>query len=272
MHDGYFYLVSIHQPDESYFVYARSEDLCEWEDLGPTLTERVPGAWDERAIWAPHVYEEEGVYYLFYTGVNGVNRDLTQSIMLATSTNPADPTSWQPVGMVFQPQHDGMVWEAGVWADCRDASVFKVADQYYMYYTGKDITGGIIGLATAASPSGPWQDWGAILTLDGHPSAMPESPTLAKYEDLYYLLYNDTYQGQRYRIGATLLGPWSQALALSPGWAHEIWLDQEGRTLTSYLTDYTVTIAPVNWDTHFDPPRLYIGEDRYRLFLPGLMR
>jgi hypothetical protein len=268
-YDGYYYLVSINLPEEIDFAYARSADLCDWEDLKPIMGGRAPGAWDEFNIWAPFVFEDNGIYYMYYTGVT---YDYTQSIMLATSSNPADPTSWQSVGMVFQPEHDGMVWETGDWANCRDATIIKIADHYYMYYTGRDITGGIIGIATAPSPYGPWQDWGAILTLDEQPSAMAESPTLAKYESLYYLFYNDTQNGQRYRIGATLAGPWSQAYVLTPGWAHEIWLDQERSTFTSYLTNYTVTIAPINWDAAFDPPLVYIGENHYRVYLPGLMR
>ena len=268
-HDGYYYLISINLPNESYFVYGRSKDLCEWENLTPTMAERIPGAWDELVIWPPYVYEEDGIYYLFYTGVK---RDFTQSIMLATSTNPADPDSWQPEGMIFQPDHVGMVYQVGEWADCRDATIFKLGNTYYMYYTGLDTNGGIIGVATASSPLGPWYDWGATLTLNSQPLSIAESPTGVDYNGLYYLLYHDTQNGEHYRIGATPAGPWSQAYPLSPGWAHEIWKDQEGNTFTSFLTDYTVTIAPISWDTIFDPPRLIIGTNINHQFLPVLLR
>jgi hypothetical protein len=115
-YDGYYYLASIYLPGEAQLAYGRSTDLCNWETLPPLLAERPPDGWDEFAIWAPHVFVEAGVYYMYYTGVT---YDYTQSILLATTTNPADPASWQPQGVVFQPNHPGMRWQPGQWADCR---------------------------------------------------------------------------------------------------------------------------------------------------------
>jgi predicted GH43/DUF377 family glycosyl hydrolase len=161
------------------------------------------GEWDSEQVWAPLVLEEDGTYYMFYTGVRYPYPHFTQSIMLATSTNPADPDSWEQQGMIFQPDHAGMAWEDGNWSDCRDAHIIKVGALYYLLYTGRDTDGGIIGLATASDPAGPWLDFGSILTLDG--SGMPESPALWQANDGYYLIYNhilyanvQTIRGQLY--------------------------------------------------------------------------
>jgi hypothetical protein len=266
-YDGYYYLVSIYLPGETYFAYGRSIDLCDWEDLTPVLINHTPGAWDEGARWAPMVFQEGDTYYLYYTGITV---DFTQSIMLATTSNPADPASWNPQGIVFQPEHAGMVWRAGSWSDCRDATIIKVENTYYMYYTGLDMSGSIIGLATAGSLSGPWRDWGAIVTLPGYNYAITESPTIYKHSGLYYLIYNNTSAREQYRVGASPAGPWSEPSPFTPGWAHEVWENSEGQLYTSYLITYSVNISPVSWDTLFSPPRPVIGNFIYHVFLPSV--
>jgi len=269
-YDGFYYLISIYVESQDRFVYGRSPDLCTWEELGFVLTPRPPGSWEDMAIWAPFVHQESGVYYMYYTGVKRVANWLgPQSIMLATSTNPADPNSWQPQGMIFQPNHPGMVWQSNQWADCRDPTVIKIGSTYYLYYTGLDQAGGIVGIATATSPVGPWTDWGAILTLT---NGMPESSTLAAHGGSYYLFYHDTSQGERFRIGPGPTGPWTQAYVFAPGWAHEVWQGQDGYSYASFLTNYTVTISRLTWDTFYNPPRPFIGENVYHLMLPLIKR
>lgn len=260
---GSFYLVSIDASNETRFAYARSQNLCEWQELTPILEERSPGGPDDHAIWAPHVYREGDVYYLYYTGVNTAG---SQSILLATSSDPADPASWQPQGVVFQPSHPGTNWTPDRGGDCRDPAVAKVGDVYYLYYTGIDLNGGIIGLATASSPRGPWKDWGAIVSPE--PQGTPESPALVLHEDVSYLFYNLASQGERYRIGASPSGPWQDPIPFSPGWAHEFWEGPGKVVFASYLTDYTVTISPLEWSDHQEFPRPSIGASAYQQILP----
>ena len=262
--DGYYYLVAIYVPRQNRFAYARSVDLCVWEEMAPILAEHSPGSWDEAAIWAPYVWEEKGVFYMVYTGVT---RELTQSIMLATSTNPADPLSWEPQGMIFQPDHVGMLWEEGRWADCRDPTVLVAEETYYLYYTGNDIDGGIVGLATSTTPSGPWRDWGTII-LPLSDQAIPESPTIIVYDGVYYLFYNDSNQGEIFRIGASPSGPWENPESFRPGWAHEVWQIPESEWYTSYLTEYAITISPLIWDNFFSPARPFISDEIHHLLIP----
>ena len=264
-YDGSYYIVSIFLPGETEFAYGRSIDMCSWDVLSPVLSKRIAGTWDEKAIWSPFVYQEQGVYYMYFTGVT---TQFTQSILLATSTNPADPASWQPHGVVFQPDHTGMNWLNGQWANCRDPDVIKVGNLYFLYYTGSDISGGIIGMATASSPMGPWTDWGAILSAPSQSMAMFESPAMFVHDMYFYLAFHDTSNGERYMIGPSPSGPWTKPYTLSPGWAHEIWIGQDGRTYTSYLTNYSITISPLTWDTFFDPARILIGSNAYHFMIP----
>jgi hypothetical protein len=264
---GYYYLASINVYADNRFAYGRSLDLCTWETLPPILTTRTPGTWDASAIWAPFVFQEDGIFYMLYTGVTA---DFTQSILLATSQDPSDPGSWQEQGFIFKPHHPGMLWVDGQWADCRDPTVIKVNGLYYLYYTGEDTSGGIVGLATAAELSGPWIDWGAV--LPAVPGAALESPTIVPFGDAYYLFYYDTTSTERYRIGATAAGPWLETGAFGPGWGNEVWQSQDGSWFTSYLTDYTVTISALTWDAFFVPSRPLVGKAAYHLTLPHVMQ
>ena len=262
-YDGYYYATGNYLPYEKKFAYARSLDLCTWEVLDPILDERIPGTWDELAVWAPYVYVEDGIYYLYYAGVTKV---FTQSILLATSTDPANPESWVREELLFQPNHTDSKWNDTGWADCRDPMVIKINGVYHLYYTAADEEGGIIGLATAATPRGEWTDWGKI--IPPIPTTMPESPTLYKHDHFYYLFYHPSGQGEVYRIGASPTGPWLEPESLIPGWAHEVWEAQDGITYTSYLTSYAITISPLSWNPYSYPPQPFIGTQIYRIVLP----
>ena len=269
--DGFYYIVSIKLPDEKGFAYGRSSDLCTWEDLGTIIDERTPGEWDEAFVWAPFVWEENGIFYMVYTGVK---RGYTQSIMLAATMNPADPGSWQRVGMIFQPYHLGSLWKKTGWSDCRDATVLRMGGNYYMYYTSRDDVGPIVGLAVSISPIGPWYDWGKILALPQQ-DAMAESPMVIYHAGAYYLIYHNTGHGEEYRIGFSVTGPWSEAFPLDHCWANEIWSGEDGLDYTSYLQGYAqsygVVIDRVLWDNFYKPPRLFVGTMPNRLFIPILL-
>lgn len=271
-HAGYYYLVSIYVPPgetspflQDRFAYARSTDLCTWEELAPILSSRVPGTGDVQAIWAPFVLQENDQYYLYYTAVSPAG---TQSIRLAATTDPSNPLNWQPQEMIFEPDHPGTQWKAGEWADARDPMVVKIGESFHLYYSSSDISGGIVGRATAPSPTGPWTDYGAI--LEPLPGDIPESPVLVRYGERYYLFYNLSYRGGFYRIGDSPVGPWGEPVPFRPGWAHEVWTDAEGLWRASFLTDYSVTISSLVWDATFNPARPVIGSSVHHQFLPIL--
>lgn len=130
-----------------------------------------------------------------------------------------------------------------------------------MYYAGRDISGRIIGLATSISTEGPWTDWGSIITPE--PNDILESPTIGHHDNAYYLFYNRSKEREFYQIGPSPGGPWEPCvLPLIPGWAQEVWQTMTGEWYTSYLTDYTVTVAPLIWDTAFEPAHPTILADK----------
>ncbi len=269
-YDGYYYIISTYVSPVSTspllqdrFVYARSQDLCAWEELEPVLAERTPGAWDEAAIWAPFVYYEDGTYYLYYTGVT---ENWTQSIMLATTSDPSDPHSWQMQEMVFHPNHNEMVWKVNQHADCRDPFLLKLGEVYYLYYTGRDKDGGIIGVASAPTPLGPWKDWGRVLPPVA--DEMLESPFIVQHEGYYFLFYNISLEGEYYRVSARHDDDWGEAIAFTPGWAHEFWQSLSGEWYTSYLTDYSVTINGLTWVDGFEFPQPRIEWAKAKIYLP----
>ncbi len=83
----------------------------------------------ETHLWAPHVIEVDGVFYMFYAGGGPDNAEY--AINLATST---DLWTWtrHPDGPLFR---DGY--------DARDPFVIRIGEQWVMYYTAtSDPAGG----------------------------------------------------------------------------------------------------------------------------------
>ncbi len=250
------------------FAYARSQDMCTWEDLGTVLEPGAPGDADESYIWAPFVIEQNGVYFMFYTGVN---HNIAQSIMLATSTNPSDPLSWTKHGVVFRPQHADVIYSGpDAWSDARDPMVLFYSGRYYLYYTGRDSTGGIVGIATAKQLLGPWQDLGAVLRSPA--GVMPESPFAVSQAGYFYLYYNVTGQsgaGEVWQWAPSPFGPWQPAVREYPGWAHDFYFSGDA-WYASYVVGNgaAVGVTPIRWNTSVSPPSPQIG---WQMFVPSVM-
>ncbi|GAA4028354.1 hypothetical protein GCM10022409_10570 [Hymenobacter glaciei] len=94
----------LHAPDGWYYAYgtqtkragriinlqvARSRNLVQWEDLGEGLPEKPGWAQQSQKIWAPHVSQHAGRYYLYYSA----RRDEADSLSLAVAVAeaPAGP-------------------------------------------------------------------------------------------------------------------------------------------------------------------------------------
>lgn len=272
-HANYLYLASIEvrapaspqEHTEHDFAYARTSDFCTWEDLGNILGVGLPGEPDESAIWAPHVIEENGLYYMFYTGVN---RNVAQSIMLAVSDDPANPASWVKKGVVFRPNHTNMIYHgAHKWSDARDPMVLKQKDQYYLYYTGKDTSGGVVGVAIANQLTGPWRDWGAVAAAS--PKAMAESPYVIEKDGVYYLMFNDAGgNGPTWSWAVSPLGPWQNEGKELIGWAHDFFRSANSQWWVSYVmgNGEAIRVQPLNWFDRGYPLRApLIG---HRIYLP----
>ena len=182
---------------------------------------------------------------------------------------------------MFTPDHPGMVWDAFTWADCRDPMVIKTTgkytDTYILYYSGRDMDGGIIGYATGPTPQGPWTDQGraAPPLSEEYLVMVPESPVVITYQNSYYLFYNDTVlKEERYQVSTSPYQFPGESKPFRPGWAHEVWQTIDGDWFTSYLPsqrpDRDVDIRPINW-SHAQPPTPFIDAVTY-LYLPVISR
>lgn len=272
-------------------LVARSTDYQNWDTRGKAVTVRTPEC--SSMVWAPDVVEDNGVYYMFYTGVTQPGPGLwCQRILVASTTDPGNPSSWQRNYNVqfmvdgqaqswFRPSHPGHVWSANTWADCRDAMVLKHKGTWYMFYSGADVGGGICGVATAPSVLGPWTDHGAVLKLS---TGIPESCYVLEAPDGSFVMTMNhaggAPDGGHKIASATSLVPVDGQPSFGnlrlltdvgehylTGWAHEFIPEEDGTLLAANLTGYWVNFKKAyftgrngHWEIVEKAPRGTVSE------------
>ncbi|MFI1112072.1 family 43 glycosylhydrolase [Streptomyces physcomitrii] len=161
---------------EDTFAHATAPSLKgPWTTREPVLT--VDPDYGEDHLWAPHVIEHEGTYYMFYSGGGG-DRDAT--INLATSK---DLSHWTriPSGPLFR---DGWV--------ARDPFVTRVGDHWVMYYTATATPEGgshIVAYRTSEDLV-HWSERGTAFTdttAKENSAPVTESPFVVHRGDWWYL-------------------------------------------------------------------------------------
>jgi hypothetical protein len=218
-----------------YFGHATSTDLVHWTVAQPVLHSPDVG-WDNYQVWAPHIVQFNGSYWMFYTGVS--SNPVTQAIGLATSTNLYD---WQRVG-------NGPIFTPGPWAywssntdtTCRDPMVFRDDDgTFYCYYTAQRPNWTFcVGVASSTNLLN-WTDRGFI-TLASSTNTPPESPYLVKRGPTnYYLIYTSYSHGIVYATATNPVTGWADApmpgFVICGGSASEPYLD-DGAWRMSVIT------------------------------------
>ena len=170
--DGVYHLFYIRHSDllppwatELDFGHAVSPDLYRWTNL-PEVMVVDPYGWDNFHVWAPHVIEVDGLYWMFYTGVSdfpGQFED-TQRMGVAVSS---DLMTWNRHSSHPIWSNEGAPW--AWWAPtvpamaCRDPFVMRdpaAPGQWLMYYTASpasDTAATLVGVAR--SPSGDLMHW-----------------------------------------------------------------------------------------------------------------
>lgn len=170
--DGVYHLFYIRHNDflpsfatEIDFGHAVSTDLYHWTQLPPVLPVD-PFGWDNLHVWAPHIVEAEGLYWMFYTGVSDFPGQFadTQRIGVAVSS---DLMTWNRIVQLPVWQLSGASW--GWWRPnqpamaCRDPFVMpdpNVPGQWLMYYTATPASDSLATVvAVARSESGDLADW-----------------------------------------------------------------------------------------------------------------
>lgn len=129
----------------------------------PLLRAGEPGAWDGGVIEACQMLKDHHTYCLYY---HGTGRDSGYQIGLAKAHHPLGPFCKYGAAPVLG------VGPLGSWDDRSVACAFVIregAERYLMWYSGMSREGRTwdVGLATAASPHGPWEKHPANPILPG---------------------------------------------------------------------------------------------------------
>lgn len=119
----------------------------------------------------------ENAWYLYCTTdpLSGSDRDAQGNLNfhLIPTFRSTDLVHWLYTGDAFAARPSWVAATAGLWAP----SVEYFNGQYYLYYTASDTSlpggGSAIGVATSASPSGPWTDMGTPAVEPHAPSCCP---------------------------------------------------------------------------------------------------
>jgi len=159
--------------DEDQLAHATAPSLMgPWTKRADVLTN--PQAYGESHVWAPHVTESGGTYYMFYAAGSGDHA----AINYATST---DLYNWQRRGNAFI---DG--------AEARDPYVTRIADRWVLYYTSTS-TGAFGNYAVAYRTSTDLAHWSDRQIAYSDPMTgtvfeNTESPFVFQKGDWWYLL------------------------------------------------------------------------------------
>ena len=193
--------------------HAVTEDLINWK-IEPQCLSVDFALFENYQVWSPGVTEKNGVYYMYYTGVN---MNVAQAICLAVSD---DLYTWRKYekNPVVKPG-DRCPWDVSHWSDCRDSMVFNDGDgTSYMYYCtskydGKGGAGPALGIARSTDMYN-WQDLGAY-TFDICDKAL-ESPFVLKRGGKYYLFYTNCGYGTAYAVSDGPVTGWKSLGTLIP--------------------------------------------------------
>ena len=121
---------------------ARSTDGFTFSKYGTIpLISKGPGTYDGSSCRDPFVLYDNGVFKMWYTGINGA----AECIAYATSKNGLTWTKYSSNPVITQPSSPD--WG---FTDLGDPCVLKVNGQYWMYFSGSTTTNyKLVGLATS---------------------------------------------------------------------------------------------------------------------------
>jgi len=191
----------IHLANEHWFGHAVSEDLNTWNTCSPPFTTQPSNYFESAHIWAPFVFEQDGVFYMYYTGLSG---EPSQVLCLATSTDPNLNVWHRYEGNPILPL-GGFDWhwknEQGHLRQGRDPHVLRVNKHFLMAYTtmhtnGCPVVGGLV-----SNDLKRWEDIGPILYRPMQIGGwMPESVNIQPLPDGQWALIPSVSPGLEYYL------------------------------------------------------------------------
>ncbi len=223
--DGVYHLFYIRHNDylpawatEIDFGHAISTDLFHWAQLPPVMP-LDPYGWDNLHVWAPHIVEWGGLWWMFYTGVTDRpgSFNATQQIGAAVSS---DLMTWNRVHQtpVWSTEAAPWAWWAPLWPTmaCRDPFVMPdpaAPGQWLLYYTAtpaSDSLSTLVGVARSADGDpGAWADekplWITHRSFTFNSST--ESPHLFEHNGRWFLfITSNAGQALTFYVGSDPLG------------------------------------------------------------------
>jgi arabinan endo-1,5-alpha-L-arabinosidase len=90
--DGWCYAYATQRPTEKGWINVpvqRSRDLIHWEPVGDAMPTKPAWTRDTQNIWAPHVLEDGGKYYLYFSGERNGRKG--HGVGVAVADSPAGP-------------------------------------------------------------------------------------------------------------------------------------------------------------------------------------
>ena len=183
---------------EKSFGHATSPDLYYWTQRDTVLPVN-PSGWDNSHVWAPHVFESQGLWWMVYTGVTDQPGSYygAQRMGLAVSS---DLDTWTRVGDLpvfdasqvpwawWEPRNPGMAF--------RDPFVMpdpQHPGEWLVYYTATprvDTTATMIGVAR--TQGGSFSSWSDVkpLWITYHTytfNTLTESPHLFQHDGRWFM-------------------------------------------------------------------------------------
>ena len=219
-HDGKYHIFSLTPPPgtgtyperlRTTWHHTWSDNLVEWQDVGPALLPGGPDEPDADGCWTGSVVFGEGMFHAFYTGYS-IHATFPQTICHAASL-------------------DGVRWTK----DPSNPCILPKTDQYesldwrdpYAFYNDEDKC--YLMILSARRNSGPvarrgcvvlyrsrdlavWEHHGPI--YDPKHTNCPECPELYRIGDTWYLSYSrfSEFGGTIYRMSDNPLGGWRTPL------------------------------------------------------------
>ena len=260
---GTWHLIGITHPepanphDEKHLAHATAPSLHgPWTRQPFALS--ADAAWGETQLWAPHVIEHAGRYWMFVCGGGPAE---AYRIQLATSQDCWNWTRHPENPMVV----DGY--------EARDPMVLRVGGRWVMYYTGTTSAAGgnFCVLATESDDLVHWSGRRIVYTdeYSGTWGGPCESPFVVERNDRYYLFIGPDWDALMKRHAVTGKYGWtgyrgtrviessdplSFAIADQVGFldshASEVITDEDGTQFVSHCgwNQGGVYLAPLRWE------------------------
>jgi hypothetical protein len=228
--------------DEKQFAHATAPALHgPWTKAPVALS--ADGAWGETHLWAPHVIEHGGLYWMFYCA-GGASKS-EYRIHLATSR---DCWTWERHGanpMII----DGF--------EARDPMVLRVGGRWVMYYTATSEREGGRHIVAAAK-SDDLMHWEGRQTvyedaMSGTGAGPTESPFVIERAGLYYLFIGPDYESlvrSREESGRYDRGAYRRTRVLASEDPFWFGLDGLAGTIDAHAAEVIMGESGATWVSH----------------------